>query len=105
MPSSGDDAAQHLDLGVLLYPPINLRYRFVSQGPAKFNEALAQAVQFHKAYWTADSEREESGDGDIALAPLALACLGYDAGRPIEVESEYLPEHLLKRSWIGEFDT
>ncbi len=90
----------------ILYPPINMFYRFISRDPDKFNEALVQAVRLHKEYWTADvEERQETSDGDVALAPLALACLAYDAGRPIEVESEYLPEHLLKRSWVGEFPT
>ncbi|MFI9806671.1 immunity 49 family protein [Streptomyces sp. NPDC052301] len=89
----------------VLYPPINLFYRFISQDPGKFNEALVQALELHKEYWTADPEREESGDGDIPLAVLGVTCLAYDAGRPIEVESEYLPEHLLKRSWLGEFPT
>ncbi|GGN96033.1 hypothetical protein GCM10011579_097040 [Streptomyces albiflavescens] len=88
----------------VLYPPLNLFYRFISQDPVKFNEALVQAVQLHKEYWTADEERE-SLTGDVALAPLAIACLAYDAGRPIEVESEYLPENLLDRSWLGEFET
>ncbi|MFD6325036.1 immunity 49 family protein [Streptomyces sp. NPDC058442] len=89
----------------VLYPPINLFYRFIRQDPDQFNEALVQALQLHKEYWTASEEREESGDGDIPLAILALTCLAHDAGRPIEVESEYLPQHLLKRSWLGEFPT
>ncbi|MFD5007250.1 immunity 49 family protein [Streptomyces mutabilis] len=89
----------------VLYPPINLFFRFVSGDPVKFNEALAQATQLHKEYWTADPEREETGSGDVALDVLAIACLAHDAGRPIEVESDYLPEHLLKRSWVGEFPT
>lgn len=89
----------------VLFPPLNLFHRFVAQDPVKFNEALVRALELHKEYWTADPEREESGDGDIPLAVLAITCLAYDAGRPIEVESEYLPEHLLKRSWLGEFPT
>lgn len=31
------------------------------------------------------------------------ACLAYDGEIPIEVESEYLPKHLLQRGWLGEF--
>lgn len=89
----------------VLFPPLNLFHRFVAQDPVKFNEALVRALELHKDYWTADPEREESGDGDIPLAVLAITCLAYDAGRPIDVESEYLPEHLLKRSWLGEFPT
>ncbi|MFD5519787.1 immunity 49 family protein [Streptomyces sp. NPDC127066] len=88
----------------VLYPPLNLFYRFIGQDPDKFNEALVQAVELHKQYWTAQ-EDDESLTSDVALAPLAIACLAFDAGRPIEVESEYLPENLLDRSWLGEFET
>ncbi|TWF87367.1 immunity protein 49 of polymorphic toxin system [Streptomyces capillispiralis] len=89
----------------VLYPPINLFYRFLGGDADQFNAALVQALELHKEYWTANEEREESGDGDIPLAILAITCLAHDAGRPVEVESEYLPEHLLKRSWLGEFPT
>ncbi|MGA5166236.1 Imm49 family immunity protein [Streptomyces lavendulocolor] len=41
----------------------------------------------------------------LALGPLAIACLAYDAGFPIEVESEYLPKHLLTHGWLGEYPT
>lgn len=88
----------------ILYPPLNLFYRFISQDPEKFNEALVEAIELHKEYWTADEERSEDLSGAVALAPLAIACLAYDAGRPIDVESEYLPANLLDRSWLGEFE-
>ncbi|MFF7854803.1 Imm49 family immunity protein [Streptomyces sp. NPDC007904] len=89
----------------VLYPPINLFYRFIGQDADQFNEALVQALHLHKEYWTANEERQETSDGDIPLAILALTCLAHDAGRPIEVESEYLPGHLVKRSRLGEFPT
>ncbi|MGW6783728.1 MULTISPECIES: hypothetical protein [unclassified Streptomyces] len=34
-----------------------------------------------------------------------MASLAYDAGFPIEAESEYLPSHMLKRTRVGEFTT
>ncbi|MFE6591270.1 immunity 49 family protein [Streptomyces sp. NPDC057781] len=89
----------------VLYPPVNLFYRFVGRDTEKFNEALVQGLELHKEYWNASEERQETGDGDIPLAILAITCLAHDAGRPIEVESDYLPEHLLKRTWLGEFPT
>ncbi|MFI9274594.1 immunity 49 family protein [Kitasatospora sp. NPDC052896] len=88
-----------------LYPPINLFYRFLRQDHERFNVELANALQWHQEYWTRDAERSRSLAGAVALGPLAVACLAYDAGFPIEVESEYLPQHLLKRSWLGEFET
>ncbi|MGW4560910.1 immunity 49 family protein [Streptomyces sp. NPDC004561] len=88
-----------------LYPPINLFYHFVRKDEEGFSPALAEALRLHKTYWTLTEEREKDIDGSIALGPLAIACLAYDGGFPIEVESEYLPKHLLQRSWLGEFPT
>ncbi|CAM5533594.1 immunity 49 family protein [Streptomyces pilosus] len=89
----------------VLYPPINLFYRFVGRDADQFNEALVRGLELHREYWTASEERQETYDGGIPLAILAITCLAHDAGLPVEVESEYLPEHLLKRTWLGEFPT
>ncbi|MEU3037270.1 immunity 49 family protein [Streptomyces griseoaurantiacus] len=88
----------------VLYPPINLFYRFLRQDAPGFNQALTEALELHKAYWTADEDRTGDPSGMMALAPLAVACLAHDGGIPIEVESDYLPKHLLERGWLGEFE-
>ncbi|GEC05871.1 hypothetical protein SSP24_35260 [Streptomyces spinoverrucosus] len=88
----------------VLYPPINLFYRFLRKDHDGFNQALVEALELHKAYWTADEDRAKDPEGRIALAPLAIACLAYDGEIPIEVESDYLPKHLLQRGWLGEFE-
>jgi hypothetical protein len=89
----------------ILYPPINLFYRFVKRDSMEFNEALVEALTWHKQYWTGDEARSLSSDGLVALGPLALACMAYDNDFPIEVESEYLPKALLQRNWVGEYAT
>ena len=89
----------------ILYPPLELFQLYQRQETEKFNTSLAQALTWHKQYWTGDEARSLSSDGLVALGPLALACMAYDADFPIEVDSEYLPKALLKRSWVGEFDT
>ncbi len=89
----------------ILYQPINLFHRFLRQDHDGFNQALVESLQLHKAYWTATDERDESVEGYLALGPLAIACLAYDAGFPIGVESDYLPGELLNRAWLGEFET
>ncbi|MBT2545642.1 immunity 49 family protein [Streptomyces sp. ISL-44] len=89
----------------VLYPPINLFYHFVRKDEAGFSPALADALKLHKAYWTLNEDREADIDGTIALGPLAIACLAHDGEIPIEVESDYLPKHLLTRGWLGEFPT
>ncbi|MFF1459735.1 immunity 49 family protein [Streptomyces sp. NPDC058330] len=89
----------------VLYPPINLFYRFVRRDEAGFTQALADALGLHKAYWTADEDRAKDPDGRINLALLAITCLAYDGEIPAQIESEYLPKHLIPRSWLGEFAT
>ncbi|MBV7700749.1 immunity 49 family protein [Streptomyces sp. TRM70350] len=88
----------------VLYPPINLFYRFLRKDHDGFNQALVEALELHKAYWTADEDRAKDPEGRVALGPLAIACLAYDGEIPIEVESDYLPKHLLQRGWLGEFE-
>ncbi|MFF7264970.1 immunity 49 family protein [Streptomyces sp. NPDC008159] len=89
----------------LLYPPLDLFLQFLKRDEEQFNATLVQALRLHKEYWNADKDRRESITGTVALGPLAVACLAYDVGMPINVESEYLPKHLLERSWVGEFET
>ncbi|EGX54915.1 hypothetical protein SZN_35547, partial [Streptomyces zinciresistens K42] len=89
----------------ILYPPLELFHRYQRQEAEQFNAALVDAITRHKDYWTADDARSLSGEGLVALGPLALACMAYDAGMPIEVESAYLPKALLQRAWVGEFET
>ncbi|MEU9036485.1 immunity 49 family protein [Streptomyces sp. NPDC048352] len=91
----------------VLYPPMNLFLNYLTGDHARFNEALAQALQWHKEYWTRADGGAAAGNASsfVALGPLAMACLARDAGFPLTVESEYLPKHLVARSWVGEFDT
>ncbi|MFF1353327.1 immunity 49 family protein [Streptomyces sp. NPDC058297] len=103
-PATAQIASNELMLKIL-YPPLELFHRYQRQETEQFNTALINALTWHKEYWTADEARSLSGEGLVALAPLAIACMAYDAGVPIEVESAYLPKHLLERTWVGEYET
>ncbi|WP_405679183.1 immunity 49 family protein [Streptomyces sp. NBC_00868] len=92
------------EMAKLKYPPIMMFYRYLRNDAAGFNEALADAVRWHKEYWTADEDRTQNILGVVALAPLAIACLAKANGIPVEVQSDYLPEALLDFAWRGEFD-
>ncbi|WP_306472823.1 immunity 49 family protein [Streptomyces sp. or20] len=92
-------------LQAVLYPPINLFYHYVRNDRDGFAPALADSLKLHKTYWTLNEDRATDIDGSIALGPLAIACLAYDAGFPLDIESDYLPKHLLQRTWLGEFPT
>ncbi|MFD9337781.1 immunity 49 family protein [Streptomyces sp. NPDC060028] len=103
-PETAQIAGKELMLKIL-YPPLELFHRYQRQDAEGFNAALIDALTWHKEYWTANEARALSGEGLVALGPLAIACMAYDADLPIEVESEYLPRALLKRNRVGEFDT
>ncbi|MGW0842234.1 immunity 49 family protein [Streptomyces sp. NPDC002787] len=105
---TGPDSARWADqdyMSSILSPPIILFYRYLREDHEKFNEALVDALRWHKEYWTADDDRAINSDGLVAFGPLAIACLAHDKGFPIEVESEYLPKALLTFAWRGEIDT
>lgn len=106
---NGTDPAVHHNaspetLLKVLYPPLELFHLYQRQEVERFNTTLANSAAWHKEYWGANDERAESVDGLVALAPLALACMAYDADFPIEVESDYLPRELLTFGWAGEVD-
>ncbi|MDF2269327.1 immunity 49 family protein [Streptomyces coacervatus] len=92
-------------LSKIVWPPIELLHQLLRQDHGQFNNALAEAVQWHRDYWTADEERSQLSSGVVALGPLAMACFAYDAGIRVTVESDYLPKALLERAWVGEFET
>lgn len=89
----------------LYYPPMELFYHLTQREDAKFNDSLANALDLHRRYWTAEAERVRDPEGFVALGPLAMACLARDAGVTIEVESDYLPIHLLNGTRVGEMPT
>lgn len=106
MKASYPDAVRFVSEGYLqtiLYPPVHLFYSLIFKGKSPFNEALKDALEFHKVYWTSDIERFDDATGAIALAPLAIACIGYDMEVAIEVESDYIPRHMLKGDWLEGF--
>ncbi|SEC11374.1 immunity 49 family protein [Streptomyces sp. 2314.4] len=88
----------------ILYPPLELFQLYNRGETEKFNASLAEFLTWHKQYWTGDEARSLDSDGLVALAPLAIACMAYDNGFPIEVDSEYLPKELLQFGWVGEVD-
>ncbi|MFB0631685.1 immunity 49 family protein [Streptomyces sp. AB3(2024)] len=96
---AGREYIQHV-----AYPPINLFYKFLRKDEEGFHATLLESLELHKQYWTATPERAEDIDGLVPIGILAVACLAYDGGIPVDVASPYLPEHLLKRSWVGEFE-
>lgn len=91
------DYINHIDV-----PQLLLFANLLQGNPTAFNQTLTSALEDHKTYYTT-GERTDLLAGYIAWGPLALACIAYDHGWPIDVESDYLPKALLHGDWVGEY--
>ena len=95
-------------LDAFVFPPMNALYRLAEQDTEKFDEALGQGIQLFHDYYTADQERAKDLDGAVPLSLVGVACLAYDTSQITpdfapDLSSDYLPKHILQRSWYGEF--
>ncbi|MFD9270015.1 immunity 49 family protein [Streptomyces goshikiensis] len=78
------------------YHPVALFHRLVAGDHAAFAGGLAEALADHAGYW-GDSAAPRAR---AALGPLAIACLAYDHGFPVDPRQPCLPTHLLNRERI-----
>ncbi|RKS05675.1 immunity protein 49 of polymorphic toxin system [Nocardiopsis sp. Huas11] len=96
-------------LNKVVFPQMNTFLKFAQGDSDAFNESLANGLTLWRDYVTSDEERAEDVKNVTPLGLLALACMGYDrshheTGFQLEVESDYLPIHIVERTWYGEFD-
>lgn len=78
----------------ILVPEMQMLYYLAIGEIAGFDEAIVFALERHKKYWS-KGNRKRDPEGYLALGPMAIATLAYDAGMPIEIESEYLQLDLI----------
>jgi hypothetical protein len=88
-------------LNLIDYQPAALFHRLITRDHEAFAETLAGAVAHHDRYWTGSPDPR----GQVALGPLALACLAHDGDFPVDATLPRLPKHLISRAWCGEFPT
>lgn len=73
---SAPEALQYADADLtsdILYPPMAMFFRAICRDSTKFNQALSDALRWHKDYWTVNEYRATSIDGLVAVGPLAMA--------------------------------
>ena len=87
-------------LNQIARPQLLLFLQLVSNDEAGFNEMLRETLEAHRDFWTADSKARTNPVGYIAAAPLAMVTIAHDLDLTIDVESDYLPHHLIRGSWI-----
>ncbi|WP_017544478.1 immunity 49 family protein [Nocardiopsis prasina] len=107
-PARPDGFGNGETLNKLVFPPMDTFMHLVRRNSENFNESLALGLELFRSFHTATPERAEKTDGGVPLGLFALACWGYDTALVdpnfrFDVESGYLPKHILERDWIGEF--
>lgn len=109
----GTDATEFAHIGeepvrMLWFPAMQLFWHLTQREEVKFNEALVEALELHKRYWTSavdpevENERIDDPNGYFSLPLLAMTCLARDSGFHIDVESDYLPQDLVLATRVGE---
>lgn len=95
-------------LDTIVFPQMRTFLHLVRRDTDKFNDVLVRSLEQFRAFQTADEQRTRKVSGVVPLGLLSLACLAFDTDRHdpdfrMEVESGYLPKHLVQASWHGEF--
>jgi len=80
----------------VVVPEMELGLRALERDARRFDVAMVRAVELHHHYY--GSEGKDIFHGQLALAPLAMACFGSDRGLHTTVESDYLPRWIIERS-------
>jgi hypothetical protein len=79
----------------VIVPEIETAFRALQHDQDAFARAMQQALDGHHHFY--GNEGEGHFHGQLAVAPLAMACLGYDLGLRMTVESDYTPGWIVER--------
>lgn len=79
----------------ILVPEMQMLFRVALGEIAPFETALEFALERHKKYWS-KGKRKQDPDGFLALGPLAISSVAFDAGIPVKIQSEYIDRALLE---------
>ncbi|MCT7356001.1 immunity 49 family protein [Streptomyces sp. 15-116A] len=99
MNTSGPEDVTHAPMefvNAIDYQPVALFHRLIARDHDAFAKTLAEAVAEHGAYWG----ESPAPRAQVALGPLAMACLALDSGFPVATDLPHLPLYLLNRERI-----
>jgi hypothetical protein len=65
-------------------------------GESDFGQALFDAAQSHKKYWTKTKDRRNDWDGFLSIPLLATAVLAHDRGVAFDLDCDYVPLQLVR---------
>jgi hypothetical protein len=74
---------------------------FTTNRDADFNEMLAKNLAAHRTYYERNTPEDQAPVKSwIAIELLGMACMVYDRGEPVTVESDYIPRFLLEGTYL-----
>ncbi|WP_419655878.1 hypothetical protein Dvar_49880 [Desulfosarcina variabilis str. Montpellier] len=74
---------------------------FTTNRDADFNEMLAKNLAAHCTYYERNTPEDQAPVKSwIAIELLCMACMVYDRGEPVTVESDYIPRFLLEGTYL-----
>jgi Immunity protein 49 len=85
----------------LVLPEMELLGCLLEGNADHFNESLADALECHKKHFSSDEQLSGDPRGFITIGPLGLACIAYDSGFSIEVESDYIPKYIIEKQYLS----
>lgn len=68
---------------------------YIITADARFSSAMQRAVECHRDYFGVSEETSRNARGYTSIELLGLAVLGMDVGLSFDVDSPYLPMHLI----------
>jgi hypothetical protein len=74
---------------------------YVNARDGEFAEALPEALRHHRQYYSRGQKRRDDPKGFMPVGLLGLAALAHDRGIPFDVQSEYLPPHLVRGDFLN----
>jgi hypothetical protein len=93
-PATVDEAGRDWVLEVVT-PELQLAFRALDRDQAEYDRWIEVAIKAHHRYYQDAAERSNQPLSQLALAPLAMACVAHDLGIRTSVESDYLPRHII----------
>lgn len=105
-PRHGAIGGEYLNL--VSFPQMDVFRCLLTGDSDKFNGALVQGLEWFRDYHAVERPGQGLLAGVVPLGLLAFACLAYDRNFSdrdfrLDVESDYLPRHIVQGSWRGEF--
>lgn len=79
----------------IVSPELQLAFSALVREPARFDQWMVEAIKGHHHYYFGRLGAHPTVQGQLALAPLAMACVARDLGVHTTIASDYVPASVI----------